>query len=72
MAKTLSKSDAVIKALKSRKRGITAAEVAEKTGVSIGTVRAYIQALKQNGQVGIADTVRTGGVGRPANKYVLL
>ena len=54
----------------SRKNGITAEQVAEKTGVPLSTVRSYLTFLKQSGDVQVIDTVRTGNRGRPALLYV--
>ncbi len=69
MAKN-TKSQAVLKTLSGRKRGLTALEVADKSGVKIGTVRAYIQAFKAQGLVEVQGKVETGKVGRPQFKYV--
>lgn len=69
MAK-ITKSQAVLKTLTGRKRGLTAAEVAEKSGVGIATVRAYLQAFKSQGLVEVQGTVETGQRGRPAFKYI--
>lgn len=69
MAKT-TKLDLVLKAAGSRKNGITAEQVAAKTGVPISTVRSYLTFLKKQGDVEAVGTVRTGNRGRPAILYV--
>lgn len=51
-------------------RGITAAEVAAKTGVALNTVRVYITTLKNQGVIAEAGKVETGKRGRPQIKYV--
>jgi len=62
--------DKVLKAAGSRKNGITAEQVAEKTGVPIGTVRSYLTFLKKQGDIQAVGSVRTGNRGRPALLYV--
>ena len=70
MAKTLTKSDAVYRAIpRAKRRAVTAEEVAELTGVSLATVRAYIQALKAQGTITAVAKVETGKRGRPALRY---
>lgn len=62
--------DKVYKAAGSRKNGITAEQVALKTGVPISTVRSYLTFLKKEGDIAAVGTVRTGNRGRPAILYV--
>jgi predicted ArsR family transcriptional regulator len=68
MAKTTA-LDKVLKAAGSRKNGITAEQVAVKTGVPISTVRSYLTFLKKQGDVQEVGSVRTGNRGRPALLY---
>lgn len=51
------------------KRGLTATEVAARTGVAINTVKAYLQSLKGQGRVEVIGRTQTGKAGRPANLY---
>lgn len=61
--------DAVYSCLKGRKRGITAAEISQKTGVSVNTVRSYLLAFRAEGKVEVVGKVETGTRGRPALLY---
>lgn len=71
MAKTLTKSEAVFKAVKrGPKRGLTALEIADRTGVGIATVRSYLQALKAQGEITVVGKVESGKRGRPQLKYI--
>jgi predicted ArsR family transcriptional regulator len=70
MAKKATSLDLVLKATGSRKSGITAEQVAIKTGVPLSTVRSYLTFLRKQGSVEVIDTVRTGNRGRPALVYV--
>jgi len=70
MAKKATSLDLVLKAAGSRRNGITAEQVAIKTGVPISTVRSYLTFLKKQGDVEAVGSVRTGNRGRPALLYV--
>jgi predicted ArsR family transcriptional regulator len=70
MAKTITKSEAILKAVKrGPKKGLTAAEIADRTGVSLATVKAYLSAFKAEGYVQVVGKVETGKRGRPALRY---
>jgi len=71
MAKTITKSEAILKAVKrGPKKGLTAEAIADRTGVSLNTTRAYLTAFKAEGYITVAGTVTTGKRGRPALRYV--
>ena len=71
MAKTITKGEAVLKTIKrGPKKGLTAEQVSERTGVKLSTVRAYLQALKADGYVSVVGTIQTKRPGRPALRYV--
>lgn len=69
MAK-LSKYDKVFSTVKGGpKRGLTAEEVAARTGFNLATVRSYIYGLQGTGAVVVCGKVETGKRGRPALRY---
>ena len=51
------------------KKGLTAVEVSERAGTQLNTTRAYLSTLKEQGEVIVVDTERTGRRGRPALRY---
>ena len=53
------------------KKGLTAAEVAKRTGGNLSTVGVYLSALKGEGIVTVAGKVETGKRGRPALRYTI-
>lgn len=71
MAKTKTKAETIYGTVSRYKRGVTAVEVADKTGLNLATVRAYLAALAAEGSIQVCGTVQTGKRGRPANRYSL-
>lgn len=70
MAKTITKGEAVLKAIKrGPKRGLTAVEVSDRTGVGLATTRSYLNALKADGYIKVVGKVETGKRGRPQLQY---
>lgn len=70
MAKTITKNEAILKQLKrAPKRGLTAAEIADRTGINLATVKAYLSAFKSEGYATVVGKVETGKRGRPALRY---
>ena len=67
MAKT--NSEKILATLKGRKRGLTALQIADKTGLKAGSTRTALYELSQSGQVE-RTTAPAAGRGRPAYLYV--
>lgn len=58
---------------KGPKRGLTAAEVAARTGINLNSVRATLWTLQSDGSITVAGTVPAStGYGRPSNRYLLV
>lgn len=71
MAAKKTKAQTILSAIsRGPKRGLTAVELSDRTGVGIATVRAYLQQFKANGNVAVAGKVETGTVGRPQLRYI--
>ncbi len=60
-------ADAVADALRAAARPLTAAEVAEATGVSRATAQRYLSDLSRAGRIEL--TLRYGSTGRPEHRY---
>jgi predicted ArsR family transcriptional regulator len=52
------------------KRGLTAAVIAERTGLKVGTTRTTLWQLVQDGTAVVTDTYRDGRRGRPEYLYL--
>lgn len=63
-------SDLILSALRTRKRPVSAAFLAERTGISLSTTRTVLWQLAKEGFVDVASTEETGLRGRPANLYL--
>lgn len=63
-------SELILSALNGRKKPVTAAFLAERTGVSLSTARTVLWQLARFGDVTVVSTVETGERGRPAYLYL--
>lgn len=71
MSKTAN-SDAILKVLKrGPKKGLTAAQIAERAGLNLNSTRTALWGLKADGSVTAAGKTETGTVGRPSYLYVI-
>lgn len=65
-------SDAILKVLKrGPKRGLTAAEIADRAGLNLNSTRTALWGLKADGSVSAAGKTETGEVGRPSYLYAI-
>jgi predicted ArsR family transcriptional regulator len=73
MAKTSTQvkvtDDQILTFLNKNNKPKTITQVAERFGVTRGTVRKHLNGLQDNAQVYVAETAKTNKVGRPAFKY---
>jgi len=53
------------------KKGLTAEQIAWRTGAPINSIRSTLWQLKKDGSVTVIGTVQDGSYGRPANLYTL-
>lgn len=63
-------SELILSALNGRKRPVSAAFLAERTGISLSTARTVLWQLAKFGDVTVVSTEETGERGRPANLYL--
>lgn len=71
MSKTAN-SEAILKALKrGPKKGLTAAQIAERAGLNLNSTRTALWSLKEIGAVEAVGYEQTGTVGRPSYLYVI-
>lgn len=61
--------DQILTFLNKNNKPKTITQVAEKFGVTRGTVRKHLNGLQENYLVYVAETAKTNKVGRPAFKY---
>lgn len=65
-------SDRILTALrKGPRRGLTAAEISNRTELPLNTVRSTLYSLATAGTVSKLGTLQTGTAGRPSNIYTL-
>lgn len=64
-------TEKIIMVLKNRKRGLTADQIAEKSGCPANTVRTALWSLRKDGAIQVVGALRTSGTGRPALLYTL-
>lgn len=62
--------DVTVSFLTGRKRPVTAAYIAEKTGLNPATVQSTLRQLRIDEEVQVVGTLSTGKQGRPAVLYV--
>lgn len=71
MSKTTN-SDAILKVLKrGPRKGLTAAQIAERAGLNLNSTRTTLLSLKSEGSVSAVGATETGSVGRPSYLYVI-
>lgn len=63
-------TETILKALKGRKRGLTAAQIADKTGLKASSTRTALYELNASGAVSRIGSQKADGRGRPAYLYV--
>lgn len=71
MTKTKTVGEAIVSTLQGRVRPLTSVDIATKTGHKVSSVRRTINDLLFEGAVQIISVDYTGGIGRPAQKYLL-
>lgn len=68
----MTKTEKILSTLKrGPQKGLTAQEVALRTGFNLATVRSYIYGLQGTGAVTVCGQVSTGKRGRPALRYTV-
>lgn len=71
MSKTTN-SDAILKVLKrGPKKGLTAAQIAERASLNLNSTRTTLLGLRADGSVAVTAKEDTGTVGRPSYLYVI-
>lgn len=66
----MTNTETILKTLKGRKKGLTAVQIADKSGLKAGSTRTALYELAQSGAVE-RTTAPAAGRGRPAYLYVL-
>lgn len=66
----MTNTEKILKSLKGRKRGVTAAEIAAKTGLKESSTRTALYELTAASEVQRIGAQKTEGRGRPAYLYV--